>query len=272
MPDIYLHLDGQQAGPYQLAQVCQLLSEGKATPDTLAWHQGLTEWSPLGKVLASFPTEPPPFSPAPAMPRPQAQKGMSGCLWAAIIVGIIGVLLIPCCAGVALGPITNGIKKAKESSAMQASRAIELAMFAYATDHNGVYPDGQTSTEVFQKLIDEKYVADSALFYIGGMQGKTKATSTKLTADNVCFDVTSGVAADSPQDVPVVFSTGYTVTYAANSKATPDPGSQTPFPGIAVAYKDSSARFLAALSDGTVPHAIAPTFDPGTKTYRQLKP
>jgi type II secretory pathway pseudopilin PulG len=277
MPEIYLHLDGQQAGPYQLAQVRQLLSEGKATPETLAWYQGLAEWTPLAKVLAAFSAEQPPVpppAPAPATPQAPAKKPMSGCLIAAIIVGVIaviGLVMLPCLAGIALGPITNGIKKAKESAEMQQTRAINLAMFSYANDNNQMYPDGKTSTEVFQKLIDGGYFTDPSIFYIAGTPGKTKPTSNKLTAENVCFDVTSGVGPDAPEDLPVVFSTGYNVTYAPNAPATRDPAGQTPFPGMAVAYKSNMSRFINEVPNNGVP-VIPANFNPGTKTYRQLKP
>ena len=277
MPDIYLYLEGQQTGPYPPDQVRQLLAEGKASPETLAWYQGLNEWSTLSKVLAAFPAEgaPPVFVPPAPPPPPSApaKKGMHGCLLAAIILGVIGFVSIPviaCLAGVALGPITKGIEKAKENMAMQQARQIGLAMFAYANDHNGAYPDGATSTEVFQKLIDEKYVSDPGVFYFS-MPGKTKTTSDKLTADNVCYDVTSGVASDSPDDVPLVFSTGYIVTYSAGASATRDPGSQTPFPLFAV-YKGNGARFIEAGPDGTIPNFIPVNFDPGAKTYQQLRP
>jgi len=108
-------------------------------------------------------------------------------------------------------------------------------------------------------------------FYVA-MPGKTKPTSSKLTAENVCYDVTAGVGTDSSGDVPVVFSTGYVVTYTAGAAAVRDAGIQIAFPGMAVAYKNNSARFWTALPDGTVPQIIPATFDGGTKTYRQLKP
>jgi GYF domain 2 len=282
MPEIYLHVNGQQAGPYQPDQVRQLLAEGKVSGDTPAWHQELANWSTVAQVLPHFfpaPTVPPPFvPPAPLPPLPTARKGLSGCMIAAIIVGCLGVLLLPCCAGIALGPINAGIKKAQENMSMQQARQIALAMSAYASDHNGAYPDGKTSTEVFQKLIDQTYISDPGIFYVA-MPGKTKATSSALSADNVSFDVTSGVTADSSDYVPVVFCTGYRVIYEAGASAARDGSSATPFPGpgrglagVAVAYKNSSARFLNADVRGTVTAFIPSTFDPGTKDYQQLRP
>jgi hypothetical protein len=274
MPDIFLHLDGQQAGPYSTDQVRQFLAEGRVTGETPAWHQGLSGWSTVSVVLAAFPPAggPPPFV-APPAPVP-AKKGLSGCALAAIIVGCLFVLLIgPCmvCVGVALGPITNGIKKAKESVAIQQARQIDLMLYAYSVDHFGAYPDGKTSTEVFQKLLDGKYASDPAVFYVA-MPGKIKPTSSSLTPDNVSFDVTSGIGSDSSDGVPVVFLTGYTMSYTSGGSATRIPGQETAFPGIAIAYKNNSARFINSFPDGTVFKAVPETFDPGNKNYVQLRP
>ncbi len=276
MPDILLHVNGQQAGPYSVAQVRQLLAEGKITAEIPAWYAGLTQWSTVAQVLAAFPVEagaaPPP--PAPSQPPPAAKKGMSGCLIAALVVGglcFFGFSVMAILAGIALGPITKGIEKAKESAAIQQSRAIELAMVAYA-DHNGAYPGGSTSTQVFQKLLDGNYIADPGLFYILGMPGKVRATSNQLTADNVCFDVTSGITASSPDQLPVVFVTGYTIHYSGGVPPDSLPGFVHPFPGMAVAYKNSSAHFWQALPDGRVPGVVPVAFDPGGATYQQLTP
>jgi type II secretory pathway pseudopilin PulG len=276
MSDIYLHLNGQQTGPYQPAQLRQMLAEGKIPAGTPAWHQGLSEWSTVENVLAAFPNSsgPPPYVPPAVALTVPVKKGMSGCVIAAIIVGAVsffGIFVLSVLAGIALGPIQNGIKKAKENASMQSARAIGIAMFAYANDHNGTYPDGKTSTEVFQVLIDGKYISDPAIFYIA-MPGKIKPTSDKLTAGNVCYDVTSGASTDSPDGLPLVFTTGYTLTYSAGASATRDSPSSSPFPGLAVCYKNNNARFWATLPDGTSPPIISANFDPGSKTYQQLRP
>jgi len=281
MPEIYLHVDGQQAGPYQLAEIQQFLAEGRITGETPAWHKDLAAWSTVAQLLPQFaggrPGMPPPFVPPPPVPGP-AKKGMSGCLIAAIIGAAILVLLVPCCAGIALGPITMGIKKAQESASMQQAREISLAMLTYSMDHNGVYPDGATSTEVFQKLVDGKYISDPHVFYVA-MPGKVKATSNQLTADNVSFDATSGVTSDSSDSVPVVFLTGYTVIYEAGASAARDGSRSTPFPGpgkltsgIAVAYKGNNARFIAGDENGTIVNFVPPGFQSGTHIYQQLRP
>ncbi len=58
--------------------------------------------------------------------------------------------------------------------AVQTTRTIGLCLYRYAQDHNGQYPDGKTSTEVFQQLIDEKYVTDPSIFYLTYMRARGK--------------------------------------------------------------------------------------------------
>jgi hypothetical protein len=275
MADIFLHLNGEQKGPFPPDKVRAMLGAGEITPDTLAWHEGLREWSKVSVILG-----PPgvPGLPQPPMPPLPAKKGLSGWLIALIVIGGVLVLSIPCCCGIAIGPITSGIKMAKENAAVQKARVIGLAMFSYANDHDGNYPDGKTSTEVFQKLLDGKYVTDPTIFYLD-MPGKTKPSSSTLTADNVSFDVTSGVSSTTPDSIPVVFCTGYTVSYAPGATATRDSPTATPFPGpgkkfsgVAVYFKSNNARFLYADPDGSIPSFIPPEFDAGGKTYVQLRP
>jgi hypothetical protein len=65
MPDIYLLIDGQQAGPYTEEQVRQSIAEGHIPADQLAWHEGLTEWKPLPTLTAMpYQPQPPPFVPS----------------------------------------------------------------------------------------------------------------------------------------------------------------------------------------------------------------
>lgn len=277
MADIYLHIDGQQAGPYQPFQVQHLLTEGKINGETPAWHKDLPAWSTVTQILAQFsgaiavPPPPPAWTPPSLVPE---KTKMNGCLMTVLILAamcVIGLPIIAILAGIALGPITNGIKKAKESMGMQVARSLELAMFQYGVDHNGEYPTGSTSTEVFQKLIDEKYISDPGIFYLD-MPGKVRATSKTLKPENVCFDVTSGINGQTSDFIPVVFSTGYTVTYAPEAAATRNSASSSPFAGIAVAYKNTSARFIKAQPDGDIPAFISPQFDSGTGSYKQLEP
>lgn len=47
---IYLARNNQQAGPYTLEQINQMLANQQVLLTDLAWHQGMTEWKPLGEL------------------------------------------------------------------------------------------------------------------------------------------------------------------------------------------------------------------------------
>jgi hypothetical protein len=193
------------------------------------------------------------------------------------------LLLLPCA-------LAHAIPQGRQSKTMFQSRAIGLILIQYATDHGGKYPEGKSSTEIFQKLLDEKYALDPSLFYYP-MPGKTKAETTTLKSENVGWDVTCCIDAESPDNLPMVFLTGYKVTYQAGAKAVPLKGlskesasrswsdwwhnkeKQWPIYFTAVCYKGASARALQDPEpDGSFPTFIPTDFDPKGKTYRQLTP
>lgn len=186
-------------------------------------------------------------------------------------VGVIVVFIL----AVAYGPTRPSGPRA--SPGLQSSRTIALAMFQYANDHQGAYPTGKSSTEVFQKLIDERYISDPAIFCVEifGVPGKIKATSNVLKPENVSFDVTVPLDDKASDSLPVVFSTGYRVHYVPGGSAVPlHPESGNRMPGICVCYHSNSASYHAndGQPDGAVTNFISPDFDPAGKTYQQLTP
>ncbi len=189
-------------------------------------------------------------------------------------------------AGVIL-PSGHNPRIAKLSATLQTSSAIGHLLNQYAVDHQGHYPEGKTSTEVFQRLIDEKYVTDPQIFYARyiDIPGKMKPQSDQLKAENVSWDVTCCVDQSSPDGLPVVFLTGYKITYQAGASAAPLGSAPLPRtwyqwafgapptkPFIAVCCKNMSARVKLADEDGSIPNFIPADFDPKGKVYRQLMP
>ena len=164
---------------------------------------------------------------------------------------------------------------------MQTSHAIGLAMYSYANDNNQLYPDGTSSTEVFQKLLDGGYVTDPSIFYVA-MDGKTPLTDghKKLKPEYVCWDVTGGVSGFDEGQLPLVFLTGYRFTYAPGGGFTP----LTPFPryrylmrdsGEAAFFVNNSAAWMVGQSSSppfSLEHILPADFNAHGKTYRQLTP
>ncbi len=191
-----------------------------------------------------------------------------------IIVGLVLIIAAIIWKSV---PDTSYNRTQPVRDAIQTARSINQTMFAYASDHGGVYPIGNSSTEVFQRLIDEKYVTDPGLFFQESLNipGKIKATSNVLKPENVCWDVTIPVDATSPDALPLVFLTGYKVNYVPDGSAVPlfsTNGKR--LPGIAVCYHGNNSAFIRSdgKSDGVVTNFIFQKFDPADKKYQQLTP
>jgi prepilin-type N-terminal cleavage/methylation domain-containing protein len=197
-----------------------------------------------------------------------------------VVIGIIAIL-----AGVALGPITNGIKKAQESGAMQTCRTIALAEFQYANDNNSSYPDGATADIICADLMTGNYVSDPNLFYIAADKdtGAAKPTTVAaFTVNNCSFDFMgtggTGVGSTAPDSLPMVWTAGCTDTHgapAANEYCTPAGVFGTD--GVAVAYHSNNAFFktpnntVATAADGTPANKftfVNSTFANGGITYK----
>ncbi len=54
--EITINRDGENYGPFPEEKVRQLVAEGQLSADNLAFVEGMTEWKPLGEVLASSAT------------------------------------------------------------------------------------------------------------------------------------------------------------------------------------------------------------------------
>jgi len=174
-----------------------------------------------------------------------------------VVIGIIAIL-----AGTALGPITNGIKKAKQSSSMQASHALYIAEFSCANDNSQVYTFGADASNIAINLLAGGYVTDPSIFFISGGNATKYTGSTPLTAlaaANISWDfleksATAGVDSSYSDYVPILWSslavgggTEPAVT-AANAAITAVPTATNAFKtdGMAVAYKSGAAKFVTS--------------------------
>jgi prepilin-type N-terminal cleavage/methylation domain-containing protein len=185
-----------------------------------------------------------------------------------VVIGIIAIL-----AGVALGPITSGIKKAKQSSGVQTSHALGLAMFSAANDNSQIYPDapsgGSGAGSIAQVLLTGGYVTDPSIFFISGdlngsgkFTGTLAAASTSIPAANVSWDFISnggtGVNTTSYPFLPLMWSTvsgtGATPpTFTSASPITAAPSANNPYQqaGMVVFYINNSAAFVQAVGVAT---------------------
>lgn len=229
-------------------------------------------WGPIGTIVLVM-------EKASSSAQPSSAKG-SGVMTA--IKWLLAVFLLLILADAFLSPVTISLRKTKESAAMETSRTIGLAMFQFANDHGGKYPTGHSSTEVFQQLIDGNYISDPAIFYVD-MPGKSKAASNKLKPENVSWDVTVPLDSTSSEDIPLVFLTGYRVTYAPGGNAIPLFASAAGrLDGMAVCYHSNYAFFSSStggvppsphkMPNGVIANFVPTTFRANGQTFQQLTP
>jgi hypothetical protein len=114
-----------------------------------------------------------------------------------------------------------------------------MQLVKYAQKHEGHFPEGNTSTEVFQRLIEEKY-AQTRVFWLEGR--KMPPSPDRLSPENVGFDFTKGADLKSPGWVPRVIPTGFKIDYSKN-EATQLPSNTIPHVDIPIAFKISDEDF-----------------------------
>jgi prepilin-type N-terminal cleavage/methylation domain-containing protein len=189
-----------------------------------------------------------------------------------VVIGIIAIL-----AGVALGPITNGIKKAKQSAGVQEAHAIGLAMYSFANDNNQLYPDtsnpsgntGSLAAAVARPLLSGGYVTDPSIFWISSDTQGTKyagtvaSAATLIAANNISWDFVGyggpGLSSISFPWLPIITSTTYQaataltgLTGTAAITVTPQAGNPFGTAGVATFYENNSAAFVTAGVTGAV--------------------
>jgi len=198
-----------------------------------------------------------------------------------VVIGIIAIL-----AGVALGPITNGIKQAKHNTAMQYGRQIGQMCFSYSTDNtqNGnAYPADTTAAAICSDLLNASYATDPSVFYVAGQDTTAMSvytmpavgTSAAMLPANCswCFTcqaltTTGGITSSTSDLMPLVyFNNGPSSSIVgANLTGTPGTpvntttalGANAPFQsdGAAVFYKGNNAVYLKAGTGGASPGII----------------
>jgi hypothetical protein len=72
LPQSFYHvaINGQNAGPFDMGQLQQLLAQGQLLPNVHVWKQGMANWEMAGNVaeLAPLFAQAPPPSPPPLPP------------------------------------------------------------------------------------------------------------------------------------------------------------------------------------------------------------
>jgi hypothetical protein len=107
---VYIYKNNQQFGPFEEAQIFEMLRSGRLSPEDMGIRQGQTQWQPLRVLFAppasGFSPAPPPVppnapSPAHARPQPAAKTSGAARLLIFALLGLGGLLLVAVVGGVA---------------------------------------------------------------------------------------------------------------------------------------------------------------------------
>lgn len=137
MTDWYYHAPGQgRVGPLSADEMRARYRDRRITRDMLAWHDGLREWQPVERLIEELGltgVEPDLSRPPPVPTRPAATiashaarpsthiepppSNRSGCIIAAVAIGIGGLVLLAILAAIALPAYQDYVKRAKAAQA-----------------------------------------------------------------------------------------------------------------------------------------------------------
>ena len=135
----------------------------------------------------------------------------SGKWEAEILLFVVTFLVLVIIAAPVLA--LRSFRRNAEGYTAERARNLAFAAFRYANDHGQVYPFGTTSTEIFQKLYDGKYLAEPSDVFMTSNGNKTMykgPVPVALKPQNVTWDFLTrdrtGLTTGDPADLPLVFT------------------------------------------------------------------
>jgi hypothetical protein len=200
---------------------------------------------------------------------------------------VFGLLVLILFIGVAATWSANYLKLHGTEHAVESARTLDTLLAQYATDNNGVYPVGEgtraegKSEGIALDLLLNNYTPNADLFSVGSTPRYTGTAKdyADLAPENMSWDftaganATTGMKADAPDMLPVLYTTGETVDYGKTGGL--EPSGKGPFgrKGIVVADKGGDAFYLPAQPDeNKMPRAFIGGVLNGTDTYTQIRP
>lgn len=191
---------------------------------------------------------------------------------------IILLIILLTLAALTFPAISTGPVYHAAGASVSNARQLGTILFTWASVHGFTYPDGASSTEVFQSLMDEGYLEPKAaedLLYIPGMPGKVPYPGTgPLKPVHVCWDLVAPVKDNANDKLPLVVSTGWELIFLPGAPAEirdkrllDDPAA---IKGLIIFRKGNSAEYIPqheALNQPVMPEKMD-LF----RNYRQLRP
>lgn len=182
MSDWYYHEPGQgRVGPLSADEMRVRFRDRRIAHNTLAWHEGLREWQPLGKLLEELgltgvkpdTSKPPPVPVRPAAAtashagpmRGQAappQSNRSGCIIAVVVIAVVGLFLIGILAAIAIPAYQDYVERAKAAQALVSTSSSALQEQANTFDPDRMADTDASARELVTMAMREFYTANNA--------------------------------------------------------------------------------------------------------------
>jgi type IV pilus assembly protein PilA len=129
----------QRQGPLDKDDLIAQFRQGRIGLDTLVWRDGQAKWQPLGDFAAELGlvggTLPPPLPPHPvSMAQPVSappKSGLSGCMIALIVAGVLFIPVVGILAAIALPAYNDYTLRAKVASALPVAEPAKAALVAH---------------------------------------------------------------------------------------------------------------------------------------------
>ena len=188
----------------------------------------------------------------------------------------------------ALMPLYSTVaRRAPFAIAISNCRQIEMALRAYAADHNGNYPDAAlehplNSNEAFRKLFIEGYITDEKIFgaefspyHPDGKIGQAPDYREALQAGENHWAMTQGLTDGGAADMPVVFEHPAVATWPpkwnADAVEVPKMGRVWRRHRVVVGLNDGSANSMTLESSGGTAVGLAPR-EGGLPVFPKVRP
>ena len=179
------------------------------------------------------------------------------------------------------------LRKASMTKAVSNCRQIDIALRAYASDHDGRYPDAavahpRNSNELFRKLFTEEYLSDERIFGCpmsgavpDGNIGQPPDFLEALKRGENHWAMTKGLTDASPPSMPLVFENPAVATWPpkwnVDEVETPRPGRVWKGGKVIIGFNDGSAEMMPLQSAGGAAVGLAPRAD-GTPVFPDVHP
>jgi prepilin-type processing-associated H-X9-DG protein len=148
----WIKVPAGQFGPVDFGTVQQWVQQRRIKANDFVYNPETQAWVPAGGVpqlTALFPAQAPgaPYAPGPPQaglppfpgqfPQPQKKGVNVGCLVAAIVGGVLGMLIL---AGMLLPALARAREQARRASCMNNIKQLGLALKQYTQDFRNVFP------------------------------------------------------------------------------------------------------------------------------------